>query len=167
MSPQGYPKVQYQAPCCFCHIYDLSETATSQVHLFADDCLLYRPIRCHQDHVDLQGHNLEKWIDTWCMRYNATTCNILSVKKSPIYFHNLGNSVLEEVENNPYLGLSISNNLKWTNHIYNICKKTSSTLEFIRRNLRHSPAKCRRKAYVSLIRSTLENEVIISDIDKI
>ena len=137
------------------------------VRLFVDDCLLYRPIRCHQDHVDLQDHNLEKWVDTWYMRYNATTCYILSVKKSPIYCHKLGNSVLEEVENNSYIGLSISNDLKWTNHIYNICKKTSSTLEFIRRNLRHSPAKCRRKAYVSLIRSTLEYEVVISDIDNI
>jgi len=30
------------------------------VRLFVDDCLLYRPIRCHQDHVDLQDLNLEK-----------------------------------------------------------------------------------------------------------
>lgn len=104
------------------------------VRLFVDDCLLYRPIRCHQDHVDLQGHNLEKWVDTWCMRYTTTTCYILSVKKLPIYCHELGNSVLEEVENNPYLGLSISNDLKWTNHIYNICKKVSSTIGLIRRN---------------------------------
>ena len=77
---------------------------------------------------------LKKWVDTWCMRYKATTCYILSVKKSPIYCHKLGNSVLEEVENNSYLGLSISNDLKWTNHIYNICKKVSSTLGLIRRN---------------------------------
>jgi hypothetical protein len=104
------------------------------VRLFVDDCLLYRPIRCHQDHVDLQDLNLEKWVDTWCMRYKATTCYILSVKKSPIYCNKLGNSILEEVENNPYLGLSISNDLKWTNHIYNICKKVSSTLGLIRRN---------------------------------
>ena len=104
------------------------------VRLFVDDCLLYRPIRCHQDHVDLQDLNLEKWVDTWCMRYKATTCYILRVKKSPIYCHKLGNSILEEVENNPYLGLSISNDLKWTNHIYNICKKVSSTIGLIRRN---------------------------------
>jgi len=43
-----------------CHINDFPETVTSQVRLFTDDCLLYRPIRCHQDHVDLQDLNLEK-----------------------------------------------------------------------------------------------------------
>ena len=72
--------------------------------------------------------------NSWCMRYNATTCYILSVKKSSSYFNKFGNAVLEEVDNNPYLGLSISNDLKWTNHIYNICKKVSSSIGFIRRN---------------------------------
>ena len=72
-----------------------------------------------------------------------------------------------------YLDLSISNDLKWTNHINNICKKAQSTLGFVRRNLRHTPAKCGRTVYVSLIRSTLEYGAVIwepfvqSDIHKI
>jgi hypothetical protein len=107
------------------------------------------------------------------MSFNATKCYILSVKKSTTYFYRLSNTILKEVENNPYLGLSISNDLKWTNHINNICKKASSTVGFIRRNLKHSPANCRRTAYISLVRSTLEYGAIIwdpylqSDIDKI
>ena len=95
------------------------------------------------------------------MSFNATKCYILSVKKSTTYFDRLNNTILKEVENNPYLGLSISNDLKWTNHINNICKKASSTVGFIRRNLKHSPAKCRRTAYISLVRSTLEYGAII------
>jgi hypothetical protein len=61
------------------------------------------------------------------------------------------------------IGLSISNDLKWTNYINNICKKASSTVGFIRRNLKHSPAKCWRTAYISLVRSTLEYGTIIWD----
>jgi hypothetical protein len=148
---------------------------SSQVRLFADDCLLYRPIKTHKGHITLQNdlNNLEKWASTWGMRFNATKCYILSIKKSTTYFYRLNNTILKEVDNNPYLGLSTSNDLKWTNHINNICKKASSTVEFIRRNFKYSPAKCWRTAYISLVRSTLEYGAIIwdpylqSDIDKI
>jgi hypothetical protein len=127
-----------------CHIHDLSESVSSQVRLFADDCLLYRPIKTHKGHITLQNdlNNLEKWASTWGMRFNATKCYILSIKKSTTYFYRLNNTILKEVDNNPYLGLSTSNDLKWTNHINNICKKASSTVEFIRRNFKYSPAKC-------------------------
>ena len=42
--------------------------------LFADDCLLYRRIRNHDDHLALQNdlHNLESWANDWGMRFNAT-----------------------------------------------------------------------------------------------
>ena len=37
-----------------CHINDLPTTVTSQVRLFADDCLLYREINTFDDHIILQ-----------------------------------------------------------------------------------------------------------------
>jgi hypothetical protein len=162
----GVPQGTVLGPLLFlCHINGLPESVSSQVRLFADDCLLYRTIKTHKDHITLQNdlNNLEKWASTWGMRLNVTKCYILSVKKSTTYFYRLNNNILKEVENNPYLGLSTSNDLKWTNHINNICKKASSTVEFIRRNLKHSPAKCRRTAYISLVRSTLEYGAIIWD----
>jgi hypothetical protein len=45
------------------------------------------------------------------------------------------NTVLKEVENNPFLGLSKYNDLRWKHHINNIGKKASATLGFIRRNV--------------------------------
>ena len=40
---------------------------SKQVRLFADDCLLYRPILSDADRVALQRDldSLEKWCDTW------------------------------------------------------------------------------------------------------
>jgi hypothetical protein len=35
---------------------------------------------------------------------------------------------------NPYLGVIISENLKWSTYINKICNKVNSTLGFIRRN---------------------------------
>ena len=47
-----------------CHIDDLPCSVTSQVRLFADDCLLYRTIRTQADHISLQNDltELEKWV---------------------------------------------------------------------------------------------------------
>ena len=87
----------------------------------------------------------------------------MSVGKKSDHFYQLDNHILEEVENNPYLGLQISNNLQWTNHINNIVKKASSTLGFIQRNLKHAPKESKKTAYISLVRSTLEYGCVVWD----
>ena len=52
---------------------------------------------------------------------------------------------------------------KWKEHINNTCKKNSSTLGFLRRNLQHCPRECRRTAYIALVRSIMEYGSVIWD----
>ena len=172
----GVPQGTVLGPLLFlCHINDLPECVSSQVRLFADDCLLYRPIRSLQDQITLQQDlsHLETWASNWGMRFNAKKCYVLSIKNRSSYFYKLNNHILQSVPKNPYLGLMISNDLKWTTHISNICSKASSTLGFLRRNLRHCSTSCRKNAYISLVRSTLEYGAVIwdpytkADIDKL
>jgi hypothetical protein len=135
------------------------------VRLFADDCLLYREINRENDHTTLQNNlkNLEKWASDWGMRFNAKNCYILSMKKKSHHSYTLNNQILEQVPSNPYLGLQIVEDLKWKEHINNTCKKASSTLGFLRRNLQHCPRECRRTAYIALVRSIMEYGSIIWD----
>ena len=65
------------------HIDDLPSVVTSSVHLFADDCLLYRPIPCAADQVALQRDlsALQHRGDTWGMRFNTGKCHIMQVHK--------------------------------------------------------------------------------------
>ena len=65
------------------------------------------------------------------------------------------------MDSNPYLGITISNDLQWKTHINNITKKANSTLGFIKRNLKHAPQECKRVAYIALVRSTLEYAAIV------
>ena len=52
----GIPQGTVLGPILFlCHINDLPEAVQSQVRLFADDCLLYRPIKSQSDHITLQN----------------------------------------------------------------------------------------------------------------
>ena len=57
---------------------------------------------------------------------------------------------------NPYLDVTLSDNIKWNSHINTIAKKADSTLGFLKRNLKHCPQDSRRTVYLSLVRSTLE-----------
>ena len=68
------------------------------------------------------------------MRKSAT--RIMSVRNTLSHFYQLDNNILQQVSSNPYLGLTISEDLKWKTHINNISKKANSTLGFIRRNLK-------------------------------
>ena len=90
------------------------------------------------------------------MKFNASKCHILSIKGNSSYFYKLNNTILKHVSDNPYLGVLFSADLKFSNHINNITKKANSTIGFLRRNLKHCPLKCKRTAYLSLVRSVLE-----------
>ena len=164
----GVPQGTVLGPILFlCHNNDLPDKTKSQIRLFADDCLLHRTIKTHRDHViyilqqDL--HNLERWADSWGMKFNAKKCYILSIRNKTSNFYSLDNTILQQVPSNPYLGVTISENLKWSQHIGNITKKANSTLGFLRRNLRTCPPTSRRNAYLSLVRPILEYGAVVWD----
>ena len=137
----GVPQGTVLGPLLFlCHINDLPDSVKSTVRLFADDCLLYRQIKSREDHISLQYdlQNLETWAKTWGMRFNDKKCYIMSINNKSTHFY-------------PYLGVTISEDLKWSSHISKITKKANSTLGFLKRNLKHCPLNCRMTAYISLI----------------
>ena len=72
-------------------INDLPLCLNSTYRLFADDCLLYRKIDCISNANILQNHLflLEKWADTWMMKFNSSKCVALTVsnKLSPLTNH--------------------------------------------------------------------------------
>ena len=68
----------------------------------------------------------------------------MSMRQKDSYFYQLDNHVLEQVKTNPYLGLTISDDLKWTTHISKITSKAGCTLGFLRRNLRQCPQECKK-----------------------
>jgi len=147
-------------------------TGTS-IRLFADDCLLYRPIHTIRDQVLLQQDlaSLQAWSITWGMKFNPTKCNILRTRSglrgTMNYFYELHNVILEEVSTAKYLGVWISNDLSWTHHVDYVAKKGNQKLGFLRRNLRGAPLASRRLAYTSLVRSGLEYAAPIWDPHKL
>jgi hypothetical protein len=62
-----------------------------------------------------------------------------------------------------YLGVIISENIKWSTYINKICNKANSTLGFIRRNLKHCNRKFKETAYISLVRSLFDYSSTVCD----
>ena len=162
----GVPQGTVLGPLLFlCHIYDLPDRVSSHIHLFADDCLVYRAINTPADHQRLQKDldNLQRWAQEWGMKFNAKKCYVLSSKNKSSHFYTIDNHILQQVQNNHYLGITFSDDLKWKTQINNICKKANSSLGFLRRNLYNCPKSCRKNAYLALVRSKLEYGCIIWD----
>jgi len=143
------------------YINDIEQEINSQIRLFADDCILYRTIKSPSDSVTLQQviSKLKLWSDQWQMSFNQNKCHILSVsrqKGNVPTSYKLGNTILSQVDSYPYLGVTISSDLKWNKHIENISAKASCTLNFIKQNIYHCTTDAKTKAYLSLVRPCLE-----------
>ena len=108
-------------------------------------------------------NNLQIWADDWGMKFIAKKCYLLSTKSKSRHFYTINDQILKQVQDNPYLGITFSDGLKWKIHINNTSKKANSTLGFLRRNLRHCPLPCRKNAYLTLVRSKLEYGSVVWD----
>ena len=100
------------------------------------------------------------------MRLNLPKCYLMSIHRSkhPYSSHyKLDNHIIEEVEENPYLGVTIHKSPKWASHINKISNKVNSVLGSIQHNLKHANHDLKELAYTSLIRSILEYSFTVLD----
>jgi Reverse transcriptase (RNA-dependent DNA polymerase) len=122
------------------YINDITSNIQSEIRLFADDCILDRTIVNSTECCILQNdiNQLLSWATVWQMQFNAKKCHILSITKQrskQATTYTLGAEALSHIDSYSYLGVTISSDLRWHNHISCITNKATRTLNFIRRNI--------------------------------
>ena len=158
----GVPQGSVIGPCLFLsYINDLPESIKSKARLFADDTIVYLTISSQNDAQKLQSdlHKLEIWERDWSMEFNPDKCEVLRItrKKHPvIHSYTLHNIPLKPTDSAKYLGVNISKDLNWNQHINNITAKASNSLRFIKRNIKTSNKKVKEAAYTTYVRPQVE-----------
>ncbi|CAH1242244.1 Hypp6507 [Branchiostoma lanceolatum] len=159
----GVPQGTVLRPILFlAYINDLpNHAAHAKVRLFADDCILQTAVREPQDCVNLQHDidNICSWEKTWLMQFNPSKCEVMSIpaSKTPIcYDYTLHDTIMNKVSKAKYLGLTISANLSWNCHVDNVSAKANRTLGMLRRSLRIASVEAKGRAYMALVRPSLE-----------
>ena len=116
-----------------------------------------------QDCFTLQENltSLKQWEADWEMKFNVTKCHSMRVTlhqhhKHILFDYSLQSQTLENVQLAKYLGITISDNMDWGQHISEISSKATKTLCFLCRNLAFAPKNTKEVAYKTLVNPKLE-----------
>lgn len=165
----GVPQGTVLGPLLFLiYINDLPDNISSNIRLFADDCVIYRPITNVSDTITLQQDllKLDEWCRKWLMVLNTNKTALISFHRRqnlPTTNYNINGSIVSSLSSIKYLGVNISQNLNWSFHVSKIVNNANRALGYLRRNLHLAPPSVKLLAYKTLIRPKLEYASAIWD----
>ena len=125
--------------------------------------VFYRNIKSPIDCQILQDHlnSLAQWETDWQMKFNVAKCHSMRVTrhlpdKHILFDYTLHQEKLEQGQSAKYLGITITDNLDWGQHVSEISCNATNTMGFLRHNLALAPRHTKEVAYKTLVRPQLE-----------
>ena len=98
------------------------------------------------------------------MLFNVSKFEHLTIlnKRFPLSSeYKIDNIVINKVTSAKYLGVTITQNLSWKEHIAKISNKANSTHGFLQRNLRQCPIDVKSLAYITYVRPIIEYASVV------
>ena len=141
--------------------------------LYADDTKQHRTILAAKDCDILQQDltSLNTWSHESNLKFNASKCKVLTVtrRKTPVtHEYHLGEVILQRVQEEKDLGVTISSNLSWNLHVTRIVLKANRMLGLLKIICPLiTDIKVRRTLYLSLMKSRLSYATVVWSPDSV
>lgn len=165
----GVPQGSVLGPLFFLvFINDIVSVVPVKIKLFADDCIIYQEIKNSNDQSQLNFSlaQIENWCSTWQMKINRKKTVTMTVtrKRKPLLFpYSVNGHPLSSVKSCKYLGVILTSDLRWNEHVSYITKKAMQKLGYMRRTLRNSTQEIKLLAFKTFIRPVLEYASVVWD----
>ena len=135
----GVPQGSVLGPLLFLvYINDLAELVGSEIRLFADDTMVYIFVDNPLHSAESLNNDLEiisNWAKNWLVTFSpekskSMYCSFKTVNQilPDLLFDN---QIITNVLSHKHLGLSLQHNLRWENHINNICITANKRLDIM------------------------------------
>lgn len=137
-------EVQSLGPCFSSYRLIMLHLPSSTISLFADDIALYRSIQSPSDYTVLQADitaiSMRIRSDQHLLLHADKCCYVLvslkrtnSITTPALYLRE--NSPLKQVDSIKYLGVMLTPDLTWSEHISNVCSKVRKVNRLFHRPL--------------------------------
>lgn len=158
----GVPQGSVLGPLLFLiYINDITSITGCKIKLFADDTSLYIEFDNPDAASEMMNEHLtaiQNWSHQWLVKFSPAKTKLMtcSFKKKTYPNITFNNVILASVSSHKHLGLTLSKNLTWTDHIKDIIKSVSPMSDVLKKLKYDLDRKTIETTYFSFIRPKLE-----------
>ena len=133
----GVPQGSVLGPLLFLiYINDLTAVVQSDIRLFADDTILYVYGDNPVNSADALNRDLSKmmdWANQWLVKFSPPKTVTLNISKRKIKLNKptlyMDNIPIKSVKSHKHLGITLSEDLSWAQHIENVAVSANKSLD--------------------------------------
>ena len=154
----GVPQGSVLGPLLFeLFINDLPDYIKNITKLFADDLKL---IAGASDRVTVENNllSLEQRESIWLLKFNPKNCKVMHVSynSNPKNIYELDGMVLENIQSEKDLGVTVNHEMDWDENIKSCIKYANRLIRWITRNILNRDPVILTRIYKTIIRPKLE-----------